>query len=202
MSRIRKFLLAVIAGMCIAIGGTVFLSVDNKVVGSVLFAVGLYAIVLNGMYLFTGKIGYMVKERSLSYAFDLLLTWLGNLLGTGVSALAVRASRISGISEKAAKLCETKCNDSPLSIFFLSIFCGMLMFIAVDGFKQKQQPLIVLMCVSVFILCGFEHCIANMFYFSVGGAWSIKAFLYLLIMTLGNAVGGMIIPAVGLIKEK
>ncbi len=202
MSRIRKFLLAVIAGMCIAIGGTVFLSVDNKVVGSVLFAVGLYAIVVNGLYLFTGKIGYMVKERSLSYAFDLLLTWLGNLLGTGVSALAVRASRISGISEKAAKLCETKCNDSPLSIFFLSIFCGMLMFIAVDGFKQKQQPLIVLMCVSVFILCGFEHCIANMFYFSVGGAWSIKAFLYLLIMTLGNAVGGMIIPAVGLIKEK
>lgn len=202
MSRFKKFLLAIAAGACIAIGGTVFLSVENKVVGSVLFAVGLYAIVVNGLYLFTGKIGYAVVERSGSYALDLVLTWAGNFIGTGLCALAVRASRISGISERALGLCETKCNDTPFSIFFLSIFCGMLMFIAVDGYKQKQQPLIVLLCVSVFILCGFEHCIANMFYFSVGAAWSLKAFLYLLIMTLGNAVGGMIIPAIGLLRNK
>lgn len=202
MSRFKKFLLAIAAGICIAVGGTVFLSVENKVVGSVLFAVGLYAIVVNGLYLFTGKIGYVVVERSGSYAVDLVLTWLGNLLGTGLAALAIGASRISGISQKAAALCETKNNDTPFSIFFLSFFCGLLMFVAVDGYKQKQQPLILLMCVSVFILCGFEHCVANMFYYSVSGAWSLKAFAYLLIMTLGNGIGGILIPSIGLIKEK
>jgi formate/nitrite transporter FocA (FNT family) len=48
--------------------------------------------------------------------------------------------------------------------------------------------------VIVFILCGFEHCIANMFYISMAGMWSGKAFVFLLVNTLGNAVGGWIIP--------
>ena len=54
---------------------------------------------------------------------------------------------------------------------------------------------LLIFCVSVFILCGFEHCIANMFYFSLAGVWSAKTFGYLLVMTLGNSLGGMLIPA-------
>ncbi len=46
----------------------------------------------------------------------------------------------------------------------------------------------------VFILCGFEHCVANMFYFSVAGCWSGKLLLRLLVMTLGNTVGGVLFP--------
>ena len=48
----------------------------------------------------------------------------------------------------------------------------------------------------VFILCGFEHCVANMYYFSVAGMWSGKALVYLLVMTLGNSVGGILFPLV------
>ena len=70
------------------------------------------------------------------------------------------------------------------------------MYVAVDGFKEKGNPLILFLCVSVFILSGFEHCVANMFYFAMAGAWSAKTVLYLLIMTLGNSVGGMLIPAI------
>ena len=62
----------------------------------------------------------------------------------------------------------------------------MLMYIAVDGF----------------ILCGFEHCIANMFYFSLAGMWSGKALLYILIMTLGNAVGDMVLECVKVYTSK
>ena len=46
----------------------------------------------------------------------------------------------------------------------------------------------------VFILCGFEHCVANMYYFSIAGAWSMKTLGYVLVMTLGNSVGGVLIP--------
>ena len=49
---------------------------------------------------------------------------------------------------------------------------------------------------AVFILCGFEHCVANMYYFSVAGMWSGKTLLYLLVMTLGNAVGGVVFPVI------
>ena len=48
----------------------------------------------------------------------------------------------------------------------------------------------------VFILSGFEHCVANMFYFSVANAWSLTAVGYLLVMTVGNLVGAVLSEAV------
>lgn len=191
----KIFLLAVGAGIAISIGGTIFLSVDNKIIGALLFTVGLYAIVLNGLYLYTGKIGYLVgQEDKKEYGILLLLTWLGNLAGTAVGALAILCSRINDIRQKAYGICQIKLDDTPVSIFLLAVFCGLLMYIAVDGFREKGNPIILFLCVSVFILCGFEHCIANMFYFSLAGLWSIKTVIYLLIMTIGNSIGGMIIP--------
>ncbi|MGE9943149.1 formate/nitrite transporter family protein [Bariatricus sp. SGI.161] len=193
---IKMFLLAVGAGLAISIGGTVYLSVDNKIIGSLLFAVGLYAIVLNGLFLYTGKVGYLVVQSDkIEYLGLLAITWLGNLAGTWIGAVAVLNTRIQGIRENAVGICETKLADEPLSIFLLAIFCGILMYIAVDGFKEKENPLILFFCVSVFILSGFEHCIANMFYFSIAGAWSLKTIVYLIIMTLGNSLGGVLIPS-------
>ena len=193
---IKMFLLAVGAGLAISIGGTVYLSVDNKIIGSLLFAVGLYAIVLNGLFLYTGKVGYLVVQSDkIEYLGLLAITWLGNLAGTWIGAVAVLNTRIQGIRENAVGICETKLADGPLSIFLLAIFCGILMYIAVDGFKEKENPLILFFCVSVFILSGFEHCIANMFYFSIAGAWSLKTIVYLIIMTVGNSLGGMVIPS-------
>ena len=192
---------AVLAGVCIALGGTVYLSVENKIIGSLLFTIGLYAIVLNGLFLYTGKIGYLVVEQNKKeYLKILLTTWIGNLVGTGIGALAVLQTRISGIAENVDAICANKLVDSPVSIFILAVFCGMLMYIAVDGFKEKGNPLILFMGVSVFILSGFEHCIANMFYFSLAGVWSVKAFLYLLIMTAGNSIGGILIPLIKKVK--
>ena len=198
---IKIFVLAILAGMAIGIGGTVYLAVDNKVVGSLMFTVGLYTICLNGLYLFTGKIGYLVNEKPIEYLPVLLATWLGNLVGTFAYARLLLCTRMNTISDTARKASETKLSQSVLGAFILAIFCGMLMYIAVDGFKNTKNPLILFACVSVFILCGFEHCIANMFYFSMGQAWSARAVGYILIMTLGNAVGGMLIPAALKLKE-
>ena len=58
------------------------------------------------------------------------------------------------------------------------------------------------MGVMVFILCGFEHCVANMFYFSVANVWSGRTFLYLIVMTLGNSCGGVIIPLCRKLRQK
>ncbi|MFQ9108137.1 MAG: formate/nitrite transporter family protein [Coprococcus sp.] len=84
---------------------------------------------------------------------------------------------------------------SLISLFILGIFCGTLMYIAVEGYKQTKNPLILFVCVAGFILCGFEHCIADMFYVSVAQMWSTRAFLCVVVISLGNAVGGMLIPA-------
>lgn len=191
------FCKAVLAGIAIAIGGIIYLSVENKIIGALLFTVGLYAIVLNGLFLYTGKVGYLVVEKDKKeYLLILLTTWLGNLVGTAIGAFAFLNTRNALVTQNVDIICEAKLDDTPLSIFILAVFCGFLMYIAVDGFKEKGNPIILFMGVSVFILCGFEHCIANMFYFSLAGAWSGKAFLYLLIMTIGNSVGGILIPFV------
>jgi formate/nitrite transporter FocA (FNT family) len=70
------------------------------------------------------------------------------------------------------------------------------MFIAVDGYAKTKNPIILFLGVAAFILCGFEHCIADMFYFFVAGMWSNAALKTILIITLGNSVGGMLLSLV------
>ena len=192
-----SFLDSILGGMCIGIGGVVFLSCENKVTGAVFFCLGLFAICTFGFNLFTGKVGY-VFDQPLAYTGFVLSVWLGNLVGTGMVGYAVRATRIAGIAEKAAAMCQTKLDDGLLSIFILSVFCNILMFIAVDGFKNNPHEIGkyigIFLGITVFILCGFEHCVANMFYFSAANVWSGKTLLYLVVMSLGNACGGVLIP--------
>ncbi|MBR1824088.1 MAG: formate/nitrite transporter family protein [Ruminococcus sp.] len=199
------FLRSFATGIAIAVGGMVYLSCDNKYVGAFLFGMGLFVVLTFGFFLFTGKVGYAVENKP-KYLADLAVIWLGNLCGTSVSALMITHTRATIIKEKAAALCDVKLGDSLSSIFILAFFCGLLMFIAADGYKCIKNPvgqmLAVFLPVMVFILSGFEHCVANMFYFTAAGAWSAKAFGYLIIMTLGNAAGGILIPMIrkGLIK--
>lgn len=198
MERVRQFFSAILAGMLIGMGGTVFLSQSNPVVGSFLFAIGLFTIVVFQLHLFTGKVGYTPFQKPV-YLIELAITWLGNLVGTGITACMVRNSRIyEGMAERVADIAEVKLADNFLSLFLLAIFCGMLMFIAVDCFRNVQGSTLrfigVFIPVMVFILSGFEHVIANMFYFSLAGAWSAHCLAAIILMTLGNAVGGMLIP--------
>jgi len=198
---------AVLTGILIGIGGVVYLSCDNKYIGAFLFATGLFTILTFGLSLFTGKVGYAVENKP-AYLIDLLVIWTGNLIGALFVGLSVQVTRVgAGLTEKAAALCETKMNDNPLSIFVLAFFCGMLMFIAADGYKtltnQPARMLAIFLPVMVFILSGFEHCVANMFYFSAANRWAPDSALYMLIMSLGNAAGGILIPLVrkGFVKQ-
>lgn len=190
----RLFVSAVLAGVMIGIGGTVFLSVDDRCIGAVLFTVGLFVICTFELHLFTGKVCYLF-QRDAAYAASLPVIWLGNLAGTGLMAAVLRLSRLVPLSERAAALCAVKLQDSALSIFLLSALCNVLIYIAVEGFRSLPHELgkylSLFFGVVVFILCGFEHCVANMFYFSAAGAWSLRAAAYLAVMTLGNAAGGI-----------
>lgn len=199
MSRIKLFVSGILAGVCIAIGGTVYLSLDNKVLGALFFTVGLFTICVFGLHLFTGKVCY-VFEKDGRYALDLPIIWLGNFVGTLGTAGLERLTRIgASISEKAVALCDVKFNDSFLSIFILAVFCNILIYIAVEGYGKNPHEigkyLSLFFGVMVFILCGFEHCIADMYYFSLAEAWTRPtAWLYILGITFGNAAGGVLLP--------
>ncbi|MBR1690297.1 MAG: formate/nitrite transporter family protein [Oscillibacter sp.] len=198
MRRQRVFLSAVLAGICIALGGTVYLSLENRIAGAVLFTVGLFTICTQGFHLFTGKVCYIFSNGP-AYALDLPVIWLGNLCGAALTAWLERRTRIGGaLAERAEALCRAKAEDSFLSILILAVFCNILIYIAVEGFRGEAHPLgkylSLFFGVAVFLLSGFEHCVAAMYYGSVAGAWSVSMFLRLLVMTLGNALGGVLFP--------
>ena len=192
-----------LAGIMIAIGGTVFLSIENKVIGASLFSIGLFGVLIYNLNLYTGKIGYLITNFNLKYIKELIITLIGNFIGACSVGFILRYTRIyDNIYEKAFNLANTKLNDNILSIFILSIFCGLLMYYAVNGFKKQTdfgKYLVVYLGVAVFILCGFEHCIANMYYFSVADIWALKTLGYTGIMVLGNSIGSFIIPLCNLV---
>lgn len=187
----------------IAIGGTVFLSIENKVIGASLFSIGLFGVLIYNLNLYTGKICYLITNFNLKYIKELIITLIGNFIGACSVGFILRYTRIyDKIYEKSLILANTKLNDNILSIFILSIFCGLLMYYAVNGFKKQTdfgKYLVVYLGVAVFILCGFEHCIANMYYFSVADIWSLKTLGYTGIMVLGNSIGSFIIPLCNLV---
>ena len=92
MNRFKVFLSAVLAGLCVGFGGLVYLQVENRVVGAALFTIGLFFICSLGFHLFTGKVCYVFRNDR-DYALNLPLIWLGNLLGTGLTAGAASLTR-------------------------------------------------------------------------------------------------------------
>lgn len=215
-NKLGDFIYAVLAGLAISLGGAVFLALDNKILGALFFTVGLFTVCVNGFNLFTGKVGYAPDNGfKPAYLGFLLLVWLGNLAGTMLCAALLACTRLGpAFGEKAAGMAAGKLADGPLSVFILAVFCNVLMYIAVEGFRSNGHELGkylgLFFGVSVFILCGFEHCVANMFYFSMasfsgGGAnlWlSGHTWLWLLLMTAGNSLGGLILPLCRIAREK
>lgn len=197
---------SILAGIMIGIGGTIYLSLDNKIVGSILFAIGLFIIVVYSFNLYTGKIGYLINNFNKKYIRELIITLIGNFIGTFFVGFILKYTRIyTMISEKAKTLADIKLNDTLISILILSFFCGILMYLAVNTYKEVKdigKYLAVFLGVIVFILCGFEHCIANMYYFSVSSTWSLNTLLYLLVMILGNSLGGILIPLCNKVIKK
>lgn len=182
-----------LASLCICIGCCVNIMCihkGNAFAGAFLFSVGLLTICYYKFNLFTGKIGYVVYEKNFLEVFIILVC---NLLFSYVTGLLCSLIIEVPVVEK---MCEAKLLQKPVETLIKSFFCGVLMFVAVDLFK-KNTRLGILMCVPVFILSGFEHCIANMVYFGMVKSTDFVPFLLLNIA--GNTVGGITVP---LLKKK
>ena len=195
MKTVRVLVSAVLAGFCIGLGGLAFLSVENRVIGAALFTTGLFVICTFGLHLFTGKVCYALQNDG-RFALQLPLIWLGNVAGTGLTAGAVSLTRIATVSERAMALCQVKQGDSLVSLFFLGVLCNIFIYIAVEGYKSNPHELgkylSLFFGVMVFILAGTEHCVADMFYIWMAGAWSGDMLLRLLVISLGNTAGGIL----------
>lgn len=190
---LKKISDGISAGLMISIGCSVYLACDDKVVGAVLFAVALLTICYKELSLFTGKVGYLVEDHSKENIETVLTALLGNavaVIGLGF----IIGICMPNLKEAAQALFEVKLTQRPYETFVRAIFCGVLMYVAVNVYRENKSVLGIIFAVPVFILSGFEHSIADMCYFAISGNVSADAFAFIAAAILGNAAGGTLLP--------
>jgi len=187
---------AIMAGLFIGIAGLIFLSVENKIIGSILFSFGLLMVVSKGYYLYTGKVGYLLPFEK-GYLLVLGKTLLGNFIGITSIGLLFRFSGMTSVITQANQLLSLKTSNLWYETLVLSILCGMMMYIGVQSYKVMKHDflkvLIVIFAVVIFILARFEHSVANILYIALGNTWSWKVLLYVMIWVIGNGIGSILL---------
>ena len=153
------FLNSMAAGASIAIGTYAYLSVESRYLGAFLFIIGLYVVCQYKIPLYTGRIAYLGKPGS-NTPSQLLIMILANFIGASIVGLLFLPST-SGMD---LLLILGKKLSQPLHESFIrGLFCGILVFLAVDIFRRFEDPvgryLGLLLGVPAFILSGFEHCV-------------------------------------------
>lgn len=188
---------SILAGIAIAFGGIAYLSVDDSIMGAFLFSLGLNMIYLFNWNLYTGKACYILDNKP-SYLGQLGITFIGNLIGTVSMGYIIQLTKLSKLVPKAQYVAEAKLASNLPAAFILAIGCGMMMYVAVIGYKTVTSDvgkyLTLIMPIVVFTISGFEHVVANMFYFSVANVWDLSSFVFLIVVALGNMVGCMAFP--------
>jgi len=199
---LKTLILGIIAGIMISIGGAVYLACSNKYVGALLFCVALASICYGGFYLYTGKIGYVVYDHKINDILDLAFGIIGNAIGVIIIGEILRFA-IPSMQVTAETNCLLKLDNTFWQWLAKGTMCGILMYIAVSIYKNHNKNVIgILLCIPTFILCGFEHSIADMFYMAIAGIATGKAVGFLFTIILGNTIGAIIIPLLLEIAKK
>jgi len=232
----RAFVLAILAGMMIGMGATFMLLVKadttlpfaaSQILGGLCFALGLLCVIVAGAELFTGNCLMVCAagEKKISWGAVLknwVIVYVGNLVGSLLLVAIMVGANFAGMNSGAAgnamiNVAFSKISLAPEVIFFRGIMCNWLVCLAVwMGFAGRtviDKVFTTIFPVMAFVACGFEHCVANMFFLPMGiaalgvngytGTGDIAAIMQavnvggacynIALATLGNIVGGAIL---------
>ncbi len=217
----KYFLRAVMAGFFIDVAvifsnvvGNVFsqsvMPQLGKFLSAGVFSIAVILIVLVGGELFTGNnfvmaFGAFDGKVSWGQAGKVwLISYIGNFVGCLILALIWVAAGASGTAGYFEGFMPNKLAIPAGEMFFRAVLCNFFVCLGVlCGLKAKEEVakiLLIALCITGFVISGFEHCIANMGTFVVAACTvkglSIGAMLKsMLIVTLGNMVGGALLLA-------
>jgi formate/nitrite transporter FocA (FNT family) len=178
---------SLLSGVCVGIAGFGYLA-TRDIVGSILFAFGLMAVINYRLRLYTGFAGF-IKRNEVPHLF---LVLFGNILGCLLVALLARTSPLP-LQDAAQSILEGRLAVGPLRGGLLAIGCGFIMTTAVT-FARKGNVLPTLFGVPLFIVCGFPHCVADAFYYLTVPtdflfSHMIEVLCFYVAIVIGNFIG-------------
>ncbi len=216
----KYFLRAVMAGFFIDVAmifsnvvGNIFSKTMpewGKFLGAIVFAIAVLLISFVGGELFTGNNFVMAFG-----AYDKKVTWkdagkvwgasyLGNFVGCIILALIFTGAGASGTADYFGGFIQNKLSIPVSEMFFRAVLCNFFVCLGVlCGMKLKSEAgriLMIILCISGFVISGFEHCIANMGIFTTAlclvPGLSLGAMAKsMIIVTIGNMIGGAVLLA-------
>lgn len=212
---VERLLLSIMAGAYIALGAQGFImAYDNIFLRAAVFPVGLMLIVLVGGELFTGNclmtFGLMQKQiKFKDYISSLLQVLIGNLVGSVLVAAILYFGGVYDkpeLAETIVKVANAKVSLTFAQIIMKGILCNILVTLAI-WFATTSKDTIgkILGCwfpVMLFVFCGYEHCVANMFFLPMAAfvdpSITVAKMLHNIIPAIiGNYIGGgIIIPVI------
>lgn len=191
MSFKQSFMLSIMAGAFISMGAMFFLLIVSdsalpfaaqRLIGGCLFSLGLLLVVVCGAELFTGNTMIVMSAASKKISWSAVLknwvvVFLGNLVGSLIMVGLVFLSNYQGMNGGAVgttivSVAAGKMSPDWLTLFAKGIMCNFLVCLAVwiaYGSKTVADKMLgILLPIAAFVACGFEHCVANMFFLPFG----------------------------------
>jgi formate transporter len=226
---LASFMLAVIAGGSIGLGALYYTVVVSdaelsfaaaRVMGGVVFSLGLAIVLVGGAELFTGNnLIVMAWASGRVTTTKMLRNWVivyvGNLIGAlGLVVLVFFSHHLDmnggRVGQSILNTAVAKIQPDAVTLFFKGVLCNLLVCLAVwlayAGRSVTDKIVALLFPVSAFIAAGFDHCVANMYFLPL--AWlmvqtghvpadfdasviTMTGIIHNLVpVTLGNIVGG------------
>jgi len=211
------FLQGILAGLFIALGAIAYIKISSLGSGSAvttflaaaIFPTGIIMILVTGAELFTSNTMIVMGAYNKDYKYRsvirvLLIVWIANLVGSVCTAAITTASGIfsDAMIDKISHIAEAKTSMQIGNMIWSSILCNIIVCTGVwtaYAIKSAGAKILALwFVITVFVLSGTEHIVANMFYLSgayfMGADITIGGIFYnFAFVTLGNLIGGVLI---------
>ena len=218
----KKYLICllkgILAGLSIGLGGFLYILMTylfhddladlGNILGSIVFSIGLFLVCTFSLNLYTGKIGLVFEEKKdKEFYISLPIMLIGNAIGAfGLGYICFFIFRNTDVYQFALSAANKRLVFStPLdyvSTIIKSFLCGVCVYMAVKSFSMDRlRPLgitLLVFFVFLFVYCGFQHCIANMFYFGMANTINWYTLINLLLVITFNSFG----PIIGVIFVK
>ena len=206
---LRMVFLSIQAGAFIAIGAAFYTSVvsDNSIgigitnlIGGLAFSLGLILVVIAGADLFTGDTLMVMASFSKEISFkQMFKCWFIVFIGNFIGAISISyLIKLSGQDQmwihQAVSIATKKIHSPASELFFSGILCNMLVCLAIwlcySAKSVTDKILAIIVPITAFVALGFEHSVANMYLLQFGNFNFIQILENIMIVTIGNIIGG------------